>query len=266
MVLYFSLLPTDLLPPLFLFFDSRDLLVLLPKLKKLPSFNTIFNSNIFWRKLWRRDISSFMDIPSNPYETYREIFDELSILPHKFDRILYLAKRGYDILLLPLLSNKYDYSSAMRGAAEGGHMLIVKSMLSRGADNYDDSMMYAAESGHIDIVELMLQKGANEYDVTMWWAARGGQMKIVELMMSLGANDYDKTMQFAAVGGHIRIIKLMLEKGATDYNATMRLAAIYGHTDIVKLMLEKGATDYDQALSVAKTKEIRDLIESYQNR
>lgn len=92
MILYFSLLPTDLLPSLLLFFDSKELLATLPELKKLLSFDRLFNSDVFWRKLWRRDISSFIGVPVNPYEKYREIFNTLSKFKYKDDKIDYLAE------------------------------------------------------------------------------------------------------------------------------------------------------------------------------
>lgn len=119
--------------------------------------------------------------------------------------------------------------------AENGYDQLLLPLLS---DHYDRAMDYAAKGGHIELVKLMLEKGAREYD----WALNG-----------------------AAAGGNIEIVKLMLGKGAHDYKRALSNAAAGGHIDIVKLMLEKGADNYALAIRYAKTQEIVDLIESYEN-
>lgn len=293
MALYLSLLPTDLLQLLLLYFSSRELLAILPQLKDIKKIDRLIHSNVFWLKIWRRDISTFGLLPNNPYEKYREIFSELVRLTNKNPKITYLAENGYDILLSPLLSNLDDYNFAMRNAAEGGHTELVKSLLDKGAYNYDQAMARAAYGGHIDIVELMLQKGATSYNLAMSAAAFGGHMDIINLMLKLGANDYNRTMDNAAFRGHMEIVKLMLDRGANNYNQTMADAALGGYTDIVRLMLERGANyykltmyyaaergyadivklllensvdDYKWILGITQNKEIKDLINAYQNR
>ena len=102
--------------------------------------------------------------------------------------------------------------------------LLVKLMLSLGANNYNQTMAYAARGGHMDIVKLMLspsdfdpsregsksrRKGANDYNFAMEEAAEKGHMEIVELMLSLGANDYNEAMGNAARFGHREIVKLL---------------------------------------------------------
>ena len=90
--------------------------------------------------------------------------------------------------------NRIDYNWAMRGAAWGGHMDIVKLMLDLGADLYNYAMVDAAWGGHMDIVQLMIDSGGNNYNDTMAYAAKGGHMDIVQLMLDLGARDYNWAM------------------------------------------------------------------------
>lgn len=290
--LYFSLLPFDLLTPLLLHFNSEELLTILSELESIPDFSHLLSSTHFWKQIWKRDISSYRALPSNPYKIYKEIFSKLSKFRYNSDKIMYLTENGYDILLLPMISTVHDYNDVMESAAKTGqielvnlmlkkgarsyhwamvyaarhgHISIVKLMLEKGADSYNQVMVEAAAAGHIDIVELMLQNGATDYNGAMINAAYGGHTNIVKLMLEKGADDYNGSMVNASDGGHIEIVKLMLQEGATNYNPAMINAAHGGHIEIVKLMLEKGANDYWRALSLAKTKEIKNLIKSYQN-
>jgi len=255
-ILYLSLLPSELLDLLLLNFNSDELLTILPELEKLPEFSKLFRSKTFWNAIWRRDISLFLNPPSNVYEKYREIFNELSKISIRFLKISYFAITGYDILLFSLLDKRKSIE-------------LVKLLLDRGANNYNETMASAAIHGHIRIVELMLDRGANNYNKTMIAAAEGGYIEIVKLMLEKGANDYNRAMAFAALQGHIDIVKLMLERGANNYNWTMENAASKGHIDIVRLMLDLGANNYSYAIVEASDvgyNDIVTLIKSYKNR
>jgi ankyrin repeat protein len=171
------------------------------------------------------------------------------------------AEGGHmDIVELMLEHGATNYDYAMAGAAEGGHMDIVELMLEHGATDFDFVMKAAATRGHMDIVELMLEHGATNYDVAMEDAAYEGHMDIVELMLELGANSYDYAMLDAASGGHMDIVELMLELGANNYDMSMEGAVYGGHMDIVELMLELGATDYDFAMKAAATGGHMDIV------
>src|SRR5581483_8901604 len=84
MSLYFDLLPSELVDLLFLYFTSYELLIVLPEIEKLPNFSHLFSSKIFWKQLWRRDISLFLPVPENTYEKYIGIFQTLSSYSNKF--------------------------------------------------------------------------------------------------------------------------------------------------------------------------------------
>lgn len=90
--LYFSILPSDLFPPLFLYFNYAELIKILPELRQFLAFNRLFNSKIFWTKIWKRDISSIITLPRNPYRKYEEIYEEFTKGQHPYDKVRYLAK------------------------------------------------------------------------------------------------------------------------------------------------------------------------------
>lgn len=203
--LYFSLLPFDLLSPLLLYFDSPELLYIL---SNLDDFNSLLEYYFFWNKIWRRDISSFIPLPADPYETYRLIFDSLPKMSSS-EKISYLAENGYDILLMPLLSDFVDYNRAMAFAARGCHMQIVELMIEKGATAYNWAMAAASESGCLSIIDLMRSLGATAYNTAMAAAAGGGQADIVNLMLGYGANDYDWAIGTATAHGNRNIVRLL---------------------------------------------------------
>lgn len=258
---YFHVLPVDLMSPLFLYFSSGDLLHILPQLDLISFPKSLYNSKILWCELWKRDISSFLELPGNPYEKYQKIFNEFSILKFKFEKIKHLASNCYDILLHPLLSNVYDYNIAMIHAAEGGHIELVNSMLKLGANDYNWTLVYAARGGHMEIIKLMLNLGASDYNFAMEDASREGHLDIVEFMLELGADHYNTALVNGAAGGHIEIVKLMLQKGAREYNTALAWAAAGGHTEIVKLMLKLGANDYNHSMLMAAREAHIDIVE-----
>lgn len=48
------------------------------------------------------------------------------------------------------------------GACAGGHMEIVKWMLSKGVNNLNWGLYYASKGKHLEIAKLMLSKGLND--------------------------------------------------------------------------------------------------------
>jgi hypothetical protein len=46
-------------------------------------------------------------------------------------------------------------------------MDIVLTMLEKGANDYNKSMLAAAKGGHLDIIRLMMTRGATNYDEVM---------------------------------------------------------------------------------------------------
>lgn len=257
--LYFSLLPSDVLILLLLYFPANDLLNILDQLESIKIFNMLLSSKNFWNKIWRRDISSITNLPENPYEKYKEInrIVENHLSNRDITRALtYLAENGYDVWLLHLLprkiyGNEPDYYFALTGAAKGGFITLIQSLIDKDTKhelNYNAGMVKAAEGGHIDIVKLMLKNGATDYNLTMRMAARKGHMNIIKLMLSEGATIYNEALKVAAGGGYMDIVKLMLDLGANNIDDGLEYAAAGGHMNIVRLMLDLGATRYSIAL------------------
>src|SRR5581483_6364156 len=187
--LYFSLLPTDLLIPLFLFFSPQELANTLLKLKPDPEFARLFNSNIFWQKLWKRDISKFR-LPKNTeiaYGEYLRIFTTVS--PDYL--ITYFSDHGYEIPLYALDLPQFILNSVLQDVARKGYLDIIETLLPK-MDPQDATIrswitINAVETGQIHIVEYMVEnEGPLNYDFIMKKAAEKGDINIVKMMLDQG--------------------------------------------------------------------------------
>lgn len=238
MALYLSRLPTDLFTPLFLNFSSDELLHIIPQLKGIWDFN----SKLFWKTIWRRDISSFTDPPIDSEQTWTNYQVIYNILRSNTDeKIKYLVTNGCDILVYPLMRNIHmkDCCYMMRYAAEAGHGTMVNRLIELGANNYNYALLAAVSAGRVNIVKLLISKGATNYNQALVSAASTGTIEIVKLMLELGATSYNAAMEYAAAGGQIKVVELMLHLGANNYNEVMCVAACSGNRDIIELMLQR---------------------------
>jgi len=277
---YFATLPTDLFPLLFLYFSPPELIHILPQAERLSVFKSLFNSSIFWKTLWKRDVSSFVEA-SNTYQEYMNLFEKenydsylVALNWPKSDTntwrirplIDYLTLHGYDILLYPILHNIYDCNAVISEAAYYGHIYIINKMIEKGVTYFDYAARSAIEGGHIDLFYFLFNKipekpNCQYYNKIMATAAEHGYKQIVELMLSKGASDYEYTMTMATYNNHIELVNLMLNLGANNYNKTLVISACRGHIDIVKLMLDLGANNYQEAIDDATQMGFNDIIE-----
>lgn len=161
--------------------------------------------------------------------------------------------------------------TALYGAAEQGHMDIVRLLLDNGADihvqdKFDETPLHsAAEQGHTDIVRLLLDNGADIHAQTesgqtpLHGAAKEGHIDTVQLLLDNGADihvqaEYRGTpIHGAAGGGHTDIVRLLLDNGADIHvqagmdGTPLHAAAGGGYMDIVRLLLDSGADIHVQS-------------------
>lgn len=200
---YMSLFPIELLIELALFIPYEKLLELL---KTLPQFSKLITSNVFWKQIWKRDISSYLPPPENPYQKYIELSN---LSGSTFVQINYLAANGYDILLEPLLMTKLDYDNALTSASLGGQLPIVKVMISKKGTSLNTALAYATRRNHEDIIDFLIKSGATDLNNALGNAAENGNIHLVKKFIDLGANDYRSAEDWARTGGHPEIIPII---------------------------------------------------------
>ncbi len=150
-------------------------------------------------------------------------------------------------------------------ACYGGHMELVKFLLSKGADietkfaNGSTALFWSIPEGHIDIVKLLITKGAdiqakqNDGTTLLHIAAAFGQTEIAELLIDKGLdpntkqNEWLTPLVYAVLRGHRDVVELLLDRGA-DPNQKNRMGmtalhevATHGQKEIVMLLLDNGA-------------------------
>ena len=191
---------------------------------------------------------------------------------------VYRSGRAGDDSALPLTASrdKRLLIPYLMGAAEGGHLELIKKLLKQGVDPDwgvkraaacgpvdafhllldqggaagEQELAAAAEAGSVEIVKQLL-KSDSELGYLLHLAVRAGQMEVVKLLLEHGAQA-EYALDEAAETGHVEMVKLLLEKGHYPciLESAMTSAARLGHDEVVRLLLEKGGSA-SEALSGA---------------
>ena len=175
------------------------------------------------------------------------------------------AKAGYkDLVKYYIFKGANNFYLGMDGAAEGGHMNIIKYLESKNQMDYRyvnmNMLCSASEGGHMNIIKYSESKGADNWNEGMRYAARGGHMNIIKYFESKGAKEWNGGMRYASEGGHINLVKYFESKGAKDWNEGMRSAAIRGHINLVKYFVSKGGNDWAGGISCANLIDNKDIV------
>jgi ankyrin repeat protein len=247
-----------------MYFSSKEILNMWPKLSRLQCFNYILNDERVWKELWIRDISSFTVLPKYSYKQYKAVYKQLEAINNVYLRCWYFSTPSY-------VEPHELMNSAMIEAAANGQVRIVDLMMENGANQSTNSLIRALSGGHVEVVQLLLEKCTDyitlQHDCILYKAVTKGNTEIVRLLLQKMERegiilDYDKPICNAAHRGHIDIVKLMLEKGCKNYNHVLAWAAHGCHTDVIELMLEKGADNYNDILAEAKRINCRVMIDA----
>ena len=135
-----------------------------------------------------------------------------------------------------------DWNRILCGACIGGHKMLAKLLIEKGADDWNYALYFACFGGHKMLAEFMIEKGANEWKKALYFACFGGHKILAELLIEKGANDWNYALYGACEGGHKMLAELMIEKGADNWNGALYYACRKGHKILVEFMIEKGAT------------------------
>ena len=125
--------------------------------------------------------------------------------------------------------------SLLIAAADSGKRMIVQLVLDHGADvnteNYEDgstALGGAAEGGHLPIMRMLLAAGAEVTEDDMLRAAGGGSVKAIDLLVKAGGLIDESTLDAASEGGHdaaVARISTLLGKAKIPKAASKRARA-----------------------------------------
>lgn len=163
-----------------------------------------------------------------------------------------------------------EYQSALATAAAGGHLEVVKYLLSKGSTLNTPScpeaarrahkfsfwdrtpLRAASESGSIEVVEALLRAGADvNGDGALRVAASKGHLSVALRLLEAGADvnlgvrfgygeDQIAPLQAAAQGGHVDMIEALLEANADASGAALYSASEQGFNAIVERLIDAG--------------------------
>ena len=257
---YLSILPSDLQEELLLLLPPKEIL---SKVSKIEDFKRLRNQEIFWKKVWRKWVSSRLPDSSKspiweiiswrvkeakeltPEELLRE-GSRKGILFYVLEALCYAAEQGANI--------SANEEKALRTAAAKGYLDIVSYLVERGANisaREDEALYTAAAKGHLDIVSYLVERGANisaRADRALFIAAFNGHLETMVYLIEKGANVSameDIALLSAAAKGSLETVIYLVEHGANVSvrdNLALWTALYYGHFEIVQYLIESGAS------------------------
>ena len=189
------------------------------------------------------------------------------------DRILsYASRHGLVDMVELLLQWRADVHAGrveypLQTASYLGHTDVVNVLLRYGANprGHPDVFLGAAQKGHIDIVKIFIEAGVDVHEVgqeALRLAAGDGQVDAILFFLSQGvdvnAEGTDgQALQAAAKNGQVEAIRVLLAKGANIHandDAALIQAAVNGRLEAVQALLEAGANVHarnDAAFAIA---------------
>ncbi len=160
------------------------------------------------------------------------------------------AEGGHLELVKKLLKQGVDPGWGLEPAAAGGAVNVFNLLLEQGCIAGERELNAAAEAGCVEIVKQLL-KPESELGYLMHLAVSAGRIEEAKLLLEHGAKA-EYALDDAVETGNVEMVKLLLEKGyypcIMEY--IMTSAARGGHDEIVRLLLEKGGSA-SEALSGA---------------
>jgi hypothetical protein len=143
-----------------------------------------------------------------------------------------LAKNGEGEAITEIMDSSQN--NALLGAAVGGHIELVRLMLSKGYSSRE-ALIGACYGGHMDIVVLAIENGANDWNYGLSEACKGGHMEIALFMIDNGANHWDLGMEGCCISGNVELAQLMIGKGAKIPRASS-IAHNKRHPKLIELL------------------------------
>lgn len=264
---YFISLPQELHNLLLLYFSPNELLSILPYRKSM----NINVGDIFWKTVWRRDISSFLTFPDDIPSSYRDIIGKYDDVEVNREHAVDLAKHGYDMLLYELLKfNRCEdgrlindklcdvitpiyllddlYSDALYEATYSNHVVIVKyivDLLKKKTNkyiNYASLLCCAACNNSLDVIGYLMEYEhfeSHHYEYAIRDAASFGNLETIKKLINFGDGNHDVALSHAAYRGHKAIVEFLLDQNIGNYQYAMAACKAKGHTEILDMIMKK---------------------------
>lgn len=151
------------------------------------------------------DLNSCLVNLCNSFITYKNVYDKnmsgfIECEQYKGDyypRLYHLAKWGYlDMVKYYMRILPVSLHTGMAGAAEGGHLDIMKFFCGEGV-SFSEGLNSAVEAGHLHIVKFIVERYSDNLDWAMHIAVRIGHLNIVKYFIEIRPDKSEWLMQSA---------------------------------------------------------------------
>jgi len=178
----------------------------------------------------------------------------------KFWGICDMCKKGLMKMIIHVASCvgemdvNVDYNVALQVSAHNGHLVVVKYLVSIGADihaNDGFALLLSAGVGHLEVIKYLVSVGANIHTNDYWalrCCANNGHLEVVKYLVNVvGANIHvrdDAALRWSAEEGHLEVVKYLVSVGANihaDNDFALQCCAYNGHLELVKYLVSVGA-------------------------
>jgi hypothetical protein len=170
----------------------------------------------------------------------------------------------------PKYKNSGFLNRALRGAARGGHQVMIDLIKDLGGTSFEVELGGTAEGGHLENLQRLIAQGPElspdvlseltrdaiksgqlatvKYLITLWtpdseeWkhfaraAGKSGNQGMVDYVISQGGDNYMDVILFAISGGHHELAMRYMDKPGLDYLDIFSQAIDYNYLDLAKLV------------------------------
>lgn len=150
------------------------------------------------------------------------------------------------------------HSRLMRDACYGGNIQAIELITNWGTvclnltqlnifNSLNNGLYGACNGGHIEIVKFLISKGVTDWNGGSLGAccSEGGDMcknvVIIMLMIAFGASNFEMILKYACSRGYIELAQLAILNGAVNFKGGLVTACKNGNAEMVRLMIKHGS-------------------------
>jgi hypothetical protein len=197
--------------------------------------------------LWEREPSchKYPYIEVAGYHGQKEVLDWFYTLPREDFPIKDLHRPEQ------FVKDLATFSEALRGAARGGHLELVKHLREKGCEWDDSTCAAAASEGHVHVLEYLRTNDCPWNSDACSRAAGGDQLDTLKWLREHGCPWDSNLTAVAAENGHFEMLKWLHEHGCPWDEDTLSSAVVNGRLDMIKWLRENGCPWNEAATAVA---------------
>ena len=144
------------------------------------------------------------------------------------------------------------FREALKGAARGGHLELLKYLRETGYEWDESTCAAAATEGHVHVLEYLRTNGCPWDSNACALAAGGGRLDTLKWLHEHGCPWDRETMVYAAEFSKLASVKWLHEHGCPGWNADLfATAVLYGSLKMLMWMHENGCPWDEEATEYA---------------